>query len=313
MFFKTIPTLEEWGKASSVFFARRTSDTVLQSIDELVNAYHDPNIKNRRVTTLFYLRSALDYWAKKVNVVPKNTPPTGLNSQDLPNPVKFSGSESRKDAIDALLKVVNLELQKLISITSDPNDVPNVKEDLMGAYGAINHGKLGDKDFLLKYPNDAIYFDDEGMQRKYKLRFRGGLAWRWNPQTGTYSPFDSTNNKESEINDKMVHFVMDQVGRIYCGFDKSVPFFKHSSLVGGADVLAAGRMAVVKGVITVVENDSGHYNPTYQHIQNLLHRLLLYGADISNTFIIRNSDKGKFPALKVAKILGSWPDGKKGF
>ena len=111
----------------------------------------------------------------------------------------------------------------------------------------------------------SIFLTDAGAQRQYKLRFRAGIAWRWNPPTTDYQIFDSTDNRESEINDQMVHFVMDEQGRIYSGFDKDAIWFKHSSLVGGADGLAAGRMKVENGVVTAIENDSGHYAPIHKH------------------------------------------------
>jgi hypothetical protein len=182
----------------------------------------------------------------------------------------------------------------------------------MVTYGADNHGREADADWLSRHADVSIYLTNDGLRRKYKLRFREGIAWRWSAGANGYARFDSTDNSESETPDQKVHVVMDQRGRIYCGFDKDAIWFKHSSLVGGLDALAAGRMKVVAGVITEIENDSGHYHPNHVHMRNLLQRLQLYGADIARAAIVRNSDKKRFTAPAVLNSAGKWPDGQTG-
>lgn len=306
--YQSIPTDAVWKSDSSAFFAIRANDRVLLTIDRLVAAYHQPALAGVQQETLFYLRSALLFWLKKVNAVPKNTAPTGLNATNLPTTVRFSGSTSREAAVHALLVIVNGKLRELTGVESDRA----LTDALMTAYGADNRGVASDQAWLARYANVSVFLTDEGIQRKYKLRFRAGIAWRWNPSTNSYGIFDSTDNAESESNDRMVHFVMDRRGRIYAGFDKDAIWFKHSSLVGGENALAAGRMQVTNGVITLIENDSGHYAPVHQHMRNLLHRLTLYGCDLDATEVRRISDKARFPALQVQTVPGSWPDGQMG-
>ncbi len=308
--YMTIPTLKEWETDSSAWFALRKSDKVLLTIDSLVNAYHSPGVAPYQHETLFYLRSALHFWIKKINAVPANQAPSGLNANNLSATPKVSGSEDRTRSIYALLEVANTELRNAANVKSDGA----LRDALMETYGAENHGREADADWLSKHADVSVYLTDDGLRRMYKLRFRQGVAWRWNQGVNGYAPFDSLNNAESEglVGDQKVHFVMDPRGRIYCGFNRDAVWFKHSSLVGGIDALAAGRMKVIAGVISEVENDSGHYHPNHIHMRNLLQRLQLYGADTSRTEILRNSDKKRFTALAVISSAGKWPDGKTG-
>lgn len=302
--YQAIPTLAAWKSDSGVTFAIRSSDRVLQAIDSFVDAYHNPNLSAVRQETLFYLRQALLFWLKNLNAVPKNTPPTGLNATNLPNTAKFAGKEDRRGALVALLVIVNQEMRQLVNVQSDAA----LAAALKGIYGADNHGVGADQDWLHRHANMSVFLTDEGTQRRYKLRFRECIAWRWNAVQGGYTRFDSTDNSESETNDQMVHFVMDQRGRIYAGFDKDVVWFKHSSLVGGANAFAAGRMKVVSGIVTFIENDSGHYHPGHQHMRNLLRQLQLYGGYVGTTVVRRVGDKKTFSAAAVLSSHTSWPD-----
>lgn len=304
--YQSIPTLSVWKSDSGVTFAIRSSDRVLQAIDGFVDAYHNPSLYAVRQETLFYLRLALLYWLKKLNAVPKNTPPTGLEATNLPNTARFAGNASRKGALTALLVIVNQELRDLVNVHSDAA----LADTLKAIYGADNHGVVSDQQWLHGHADRSVFLTDEGTQRRYKLRFRDGIAWRWNPVQKGYTRFDSTDNSESETNDQMVHFVMDQRGRIYAGYyrDEHVIWFKHSSLVGGANAFAAGRMKVESGIVTFVENDSGHYQPGHQHMRNLLRRLQLYGAYVGNIAVRRVSDRTTFSAAAVLSSHTSWPD-----
>lgn len=121
-------------------------------------------------------------------------------------------------------------------------------------------------------------------------------------------------NKESEGGvDQKCHFAMNKSGRIYIGFDDKALWFKHSSLLGGDDALAAGRMNVTQGKITTIDNDSGHYHPEVRHMVNLLQRLSIYGADLTHMTVRRMSDKTVYPAVAVLNKLTAWPDGTTGW
>jgi hypothetical protein len=163
---------------------------------------------------------------------------------------------------------------------------------------------------LAKYSKvfDIIYLVEDGHRRRFKLKFRGAMAYRWYERKSSYEIFDTTDNTESEIGDGMTHFVMDLRGRIYAGYTKGdETWFKHSSLVGGSPVLAAGRLRAEQGRIVFIQNDSGHYKPDHQQMRNVLQRLELYGQLSGNIVICRQSDKKKFRGSDVMRSLGGWP------
>lgn len=304
-----IPNLSTWQSDSSVYFPVRSSDPVLQTIDNLVSAYNDSGNGESHPEILYYLRGSLVFWSKKVNVVPKNTAPDNTNPQNaLPQTAKFSSNAEGNKAVGELLAIVTTKLTAL-HILSSPE---LLDETLFGIYGKANDDQNNDNKLLKRATQEGIsyvYLEEDGLRRKYKLRFRGGIAWRWYSVKSAYALFDTTDNLESQSNDQMTHFIMDRRGRIYAGFDKDVRWFKHSSLIGGQATLAAGRLRAQDGKITQVQNDSGQHEPGHQQMRNLLERLHLYGADLSNTVIIRHHDKKRFSAAEVRGRRGAWPDG----
>lgn len=305
-----IPKLSMWQSDSSVYFPLRSSDPVLQTIDDLVSAYGDSDNGESRPEILYYLRGSLVFWSKKVNAVPKNTAPDNTNPQNaLPQTAKFSSNAEGIKAVGELLAIVTTKLTQLHTVSSPEL----LDETLLGIYGKANDAQDYDNKTITKAKElgaSYVYLEEDGLRRKYKLRFRGSVAWRWYSVKSAYAPFDTTDNLESQSNDQMTHFIMDRRGRIYAGFDKDVRWFKHSSLIGGQATLAAGRLSAKDGKIIQIENDSGHYEPGHQQMRNLLDRLHLYGADLSQTTIIRHQDKSKFSAAEVRAKRGAWPDGK---
>ena len=162
----------------------------------------------------------------------------------------------------------------------------------------------------------AIFLQLAHLQRRYKLRFRNGIAWRWSPATGANAVFDTTDSAESEglVGDRKTHFVMNTRGHIFAGFNKQAMWFKHSSLTGGANAYSAGRMIVEAGRVTHIENDSGHYHPGVQQMRNMLHRLRIYGRNI-DAIVVRRIQPGPVALFTGAQIVVSktnWPDGVAG-
>lgn len=305
-----IPTLTAWQSDSAAYLPVRTNDRVLQAIDGLVSAYGDSDNVESRPEILFYLRGSLIFWSKKVNVVPKNTAPDNVSPHNvLPQTAVFSSNAEGKTAVDELLAIVTTKLTELHTLTSSEA----LDDALFGIYGKGNDAQSYDDRMIERAKKEGktyVYLVEDGLRRKYKLRFRNGVAWRWYSVKSAYALFDTTDNLESQSSDKMTHFIMDRRGRIYAGFDKDVAWFKHSSLIGGQGTLAAGRLGAQDGKITVIENDSGHYEPGHQQMRNLLERLHLYGADFSKTVILRHNDKKQFSAEAVRGKRGAWPDGK---
>jgi hypothetical protein len=326
MAYYDIPDLQTWKKDSSVLLARRSRDRVLQVIDRLVSTYHTPGYADSRPELLFYLRSALDFWQRKVNVVPENKPPDGVNPPNaLPQRPVFSGKQKRGDAIGELAGIVQFRLIQMHELGPD-TDLDDV---LFEAYGRENQGRDQDAYELNIAQGDTsvfLYMREDGERRKCKLRFRDGLAWRWYDapkQRGTgraegYDLFDTIAHEEIQDHreDKTTLFAMDRRGRVYAGFDIDIVYFHHSTFLAGDTTLSAGRMRAERGRIVLIESDSGHYKPGHQQMRTLLARLQLCGADLTRTRVLRHfnphtkekKDK-QFTAAEILGSYGKWPDG----
>ena len=74
--YEQIPSLDNWKSDSFAWFALRSSDHVLLTIDSLIADYHDVNLAAVQRESLYFLRCALIFWIRKLNIVPGNaTPP----------------------------------------------------------------------------------------------------------------------------------------------------------------------------------------------------------------------------------------------
>ena len=101
-------------------------------------------------------------------------------------------------------------------------------------------------------------------------------------------------------------FVVGRDGKLYGG-DKCKPSddgktkwtqrgFFHSSLLGGAEVKAAGKFEVTDGQLLAIKPESGHYKPEVEHIDFLLEMLRSGGVALEGVRI-----------QKPSKWDGVWP------
>jgi len=314
------PTRQVWEEDSTVFFSTlpfRSADPTLGLIDEFVSRYHDPALRDARLETLYYLLLAIRYWESKLNRAPANlgTPQDNITGRGLPDDQKVRGAERRREAIRALKVITG----KCLGAETRTSSVDEAMQKLEENYQRKSHGGTTsspgpDQDQIAsieRIKELAIFLDEAHMQRRYKLRFRAGVAWRWSEAAAANVIYDSTSNAESEANDEKVHFVMSAKGRLYAGFRKDVLWFKHSSFLGGANVLCAGRMKIKMGRITEIENDSGHYHPGILQMRNILQRLRLYGCNTEAIEFQRIdcNPKRKYTAAEIAGSNGEWPAG----
>ena len=78
-------------------------------------------------------------------------------------------------------------------------------------------------------------------------------------------------------------FVVALGGEVIFSFDTSR--HRHSSLVAGADVTAAGTMRVLNGKILEVDNFSGHYRPPAASLAVFAERMRQLGISLEETLI----------------------------
>src|SRR5262249_33439640 len=89
-------------------------------------------------------------------------------------------------------------------------------------------------------------------------------------------------------------YVMDRYGALYTGANiggKSMPVYKknrfvnHSSITSGKEVICAGTITILNGQLMAITNNSGHYKPTKENLQECVKLLQKEGADLSRTIV----------------------------
>jgi hypothetical protein len=80
-------------------------------------------------------------------------------------------------------------------------------------------------------------------------------------------------------------FAVDTAGRIILGLEHSVGRIHHSSLVAGMNVLTAGELKIIQGVLKGASNLSGHYWPSPESLTNFLKVLKAAGVEMSEVTI----------------------------
>ena len=75
-------------------------------------------------------------------------------------------------------------------------------------------------------------------------------------------------------------FAWTQSGEIFVANDRAQEFH-HSSFVSGRTVRCAGMIVIEQGIVTALNNNSGHYKPRKEHVLNFV-RLLRGNGVISD-------------------------------
>lgn len=122
------------------------------------------------------------------------------------------------------------------------------------------------------------YFDAEERKR-YQVTFLEGKIYVPYNTLGRKAYYDP--KEQLEIN-----YVQSPEGTVYMGNEHSVGKHHHSSYLAGAPVKAAGTVTrnIQSGQsLTSVSNDSGHYKPTYAHVQQFLQKLKQEGVALQGT------------------------------
>ncbi len=80
-------------------------------------------------------------------------------------------------------------------------------------------------------------------------------------------------------------FVMAPDGTIFAERLGQKGRFQHSSFLAGGEVAAAGKIVVEDGVVTLIDDQSGHYFPDPEHMAQLVFRLGEQGVDLSRVTV----------------------------
>jgi filamentous hemagglutinin family protein len=116
------------------------------------------------------------------------------------------------------------------------------------------------------------YLDTEEKRVAREVEVKDGLIVH--KQTG--KPFDTGDKESGAI------FVMDGQGRIFATTEQKIGEFHHSSLANGEPTAMSGHMLVKGGKLVHIDNNSGHYKPDLDQLNQMRGYLSEQGVDLSN-------------------------------
>lgn len=122
----------------------------------------------------------------------------------------------------------------------------------------------------------AAYFDEVLRQPDHYVQTPAERArYRLIVRNGLIVDCDGTPVGASGAVEAM--FVMDSCGGLFTSFF-GPDDLRHSSLVAGQPVAAAGLLSVLEGRLVSISNESGHYAPLPSSLQRVMNRLATLGV-----------------------------------
>jgi hypothetical protein len=101
---------------------------------------------------------------------------------------------------------------------------------------------------------------------------------------GTMYYYDGEHKEITTAGEQMVYAV-DRYGNLFCLDLADGVQINHSSLLAGQDVIGAGCLCVRNGSLRWIDNNSGHYRPTYQQLCNTLRVLVDQGLPLDDVMV----------------------------
>jgi hypothetical protein len=108
-----------------------------------------------------------------------------------------------------------------------------------------------------QWPGKTVKYLDDAEREAHRLTVRDGKVY-----DAKGNLFDTKAASTHHSGQGRAIFVMDEQGRIYASTYQEAGKFHHSSLLAGKPVTGAGELVVENGVVKVISNKSGHYQPT---------------------------------------------------
>jgi hypothetical protein len=85
-------------------------------------------------------------------------------------------------------------------------------------------------------------------------------------------------------------YAMDEYGTLFAsaaaGMAVGTQYWNHSSFNAGKDVICAGMIKIHNGTLVYVDNDSGHYRPTRQHLHGMLTIIGNEGINLAGVTVV---------------------------
>jgi hypothetical protein len=283
-----LPKVTAWEAQVGVF---KATHAPIRTLCEYLRAYHDRSGTDvssgwDRLALMGQLFFVTDHWLKMAS----KSPDVGVYKLTTP-------------PVTSLFLTVVDKLCKAFQCS--PNVLPQALEEWWGR-ALTEHGYTVDNalwqqqghtwvprprkpEEVGKFPDVAQYLSRAEVEN-YRLRFDNGLAYmRSRSDPGRWVLAHSESIGWS-CGDKTLPAMMDKG---YAGFALSMgrelfmahhrgsfdkDNFFHSSYLSGESVLCTGTIKIVNGRVKAIRNDSGHYQPTVDHLLNVLQTLAMHGV-----------------------------------
>jgi hypothetical protein len=261
-------------------------DPLMTQIDQCLAFYDKAKDGWDRLALLGQLYFACDYYLKRApGVAPKPQGESAVNRLFL-------------TVVDKLCKAFNCTV----------NFLPQMLEECWGRVLTPHGHELDTRGVATGAPSTIATYLTRAQALKYKLSFRDGKAYMrdrqkfttWVLANSAAIGWTHAPGITGEMMEKGYAGFALSMGREFFmahhrgGFAKGN--FFHSSYLGGDSVLCTGTLQIENGIVKAVANDSGHYQPSRDHLLNVVQALQMRGCNLSQ--------------LAVWSAPKSWKDNK---
>jgi len=214
------------------------------------------------------------------------------------------------------------ELGRIYEVPGDEIDILLQRQMI----GLTPHGK--EVDALQKGTKALVYLTD-AEALAYRIHIEGGKLYYRDTVTNALTAFDTTKKEWTKAGGNSCHLGCElnydkskkekpkgvsgfcmTLNRSLYAFRHSLKdqpggAFYHSSYTGGSDVICTGCLTVVNGVLTYLNNFSGHYRPTPTQLQLVVDHLRAFGVPLANVKVqlLDPNDIAHSPVMSATDFL----------
>jgi hypothetical protein len=213
----------------------------------------------------------------------------------------YLGEDRAKPAVQALFEVCKRKLSEIFGCTEE-----GLKGEVKEMYGTsrfVDWDKI-DERWKTMGEGEEPYWPKRSVTNKYRLVFRGGLAYMLDWHVNWETPKRVLAKSEHAANPRVItpgfagyvlvlgnRILMAQHREGESSHDPQQGKFAHSFYTEGGAILCAGEIAIDKGKVIAVSNSSGHYRPTADKLMHVLRCLRLNAVSLQDVIVNARTDQ----------------------
>lgn len=273
--FQHFPSCDKWKKESSVGSRWsppfRKDDRVLVAIDEMVKRINKGVEGGERLYELCGLFFCTLYWNNHYKQHSKMD--SGRRGAIMS--LNMTVANELVAALNCSLNKLALTLQQIYGKTLNKHGLD------------IDTASNNDPKYFKVFDEDKKEREKEiGKREKYRAIFKNSKLYVLQGKTVGLNPLTTKLNK---WHTNRYGFVMTMSNELFVGMFGGHAKY-HSSFMSGKPIQCAGTIRVIKGRITEIENDSGHYTPRDASLAKVLRHLRNVGINIGGIEVYGHVD-----------------------